>query len=166
MFHSITFFTADLAMEIFCRYLLAYFLVIVCFIVIYYMYRSLLLLYRNLRCAWPLAANIWDYTRTGNSGEMTSCSHKLRLYWHRLWRPCWRLGVTDWGSGDVFQSLSEAQIQATSCSHYLRLCLYRLLRLGWSLAVTSWGYAYIGCSGSGDVLQSLSDAMLCISYSG
>ena len=100
-------------------------------------------MYRKLRCAWRLAASIWDYTRISNSGEMISCSHELRLYWHRLCRSWWRLAVTNWGSGpgDVFQSLAEAQIQATSCSHYLRLCMHRVLRLGWRLPVTTWGYA-------------------------
>ena len=102
------------------------------------------------------------------SGEVTSCSHELRLYWHRLLRSRWRLAVTSWGSspGDVFQSLAEAQVQVPSCSHYLRLCLHRLLRLGWCFAVTSWGYACIGCSGLCDVLQSLSETMFCIGYSG
>ena len=93
---------------------------------------------------------------------------KLRLYWHKLLRSWWRLAVTSWGSGlgDIFQSLAEAQVQVTSCSHYLRLCLYRLLKLRWRFSVTSWGYAFIGCSGSGDNLQSLSETMLCIGYSG
>ena len=109
-----------------------------------YMYlNNFMCVYRKLRCAWRLAANIWDYTRIGNSGEVTSCSHELRLYWHRLCGSWWRLAVTSWGSGpgDVFQSLAEAQIQAISCSHYLRLCLHRVLRLGWRLAVTIWDYA-------------------------
>ena len=117
---------------------------------------------RKLRCAWRRAANIWDYTCIGNSGEVTSCSRELRLYWHRLCRFWWCLAVTSWGSGpsDVFQSLSGAQVQAMSCSHYLKLCLHRLLRLRWRLAVTNWGYVCIGCSDLCNVLQSLSEAIL------
>ena len=68
---------------------------------------------------------------------MMSCSHYLRLYWHRLLRLGWRF-----------------------FSHYLRLCMYRLLWLGWRFSVTIWGYACIGYSGLGDVFQSLPEAIL------
>ena len=104
---------------------------------------TVIILYRKLRCPWRLAANIWDYTWIGKSGEVTFCCHALRLYWHRLFSSWWLLAVTNWGSGpsDVCQSLAETQVPVTSCSHYLRLCLHRLLRLGWCLAVTNWGYA-------------------------